>query len=203
MSKKQFVQSITIQIPTWLQHILIAVIVSYRRLRYGYCFMHIKLTKGQYATVDLKDYKELNQYKWSAIHSFRNTYYAKRYIGKVAGKSKFITMHNQIMNPPKGFVVDHIDSVGTNNTRRNLRFATPAQNSYNARKTYRKTVSKYKGVCQDRRRPGTFRADISFQHKRRHLGSFNNEIDAARAYDTAAKKFFGQFAKLNLPNESG
>jgi len=33
------------------------------------------------------------------------------------------------------------------------------------------------------------------------LGSFNTEEDAARAYNRAAKKYFGAFALLNFPDK--
>ena len=102
------------------------------------------------------------------------------------------------MNPPEGFVVDHIDGNGLNNTRDNLRVVTVAENSYNRRKMIKQGTSKYKGVHRDKR-TNRYRAAITFKCRVIHLGVFDKEIDAAKAYDEAAKELYREYACLNFP----
>jgi hypothetical protein len=105
------------------------------------------------------------------------------------------------MNAKKGEVIDHIDREGLNNCKYNLRSATPAQNRLNNCRGFNSPTSKYKGVFFDKKR-GKYRAVLSVDGKKKHLGYFDNEIDAARAYDTAAELHRGKFAALNFPDES-
>jgi len=44
-----------------------------------------------------------------------------------------------------------------------------------------------------------WRARIRVNGKRIYLGSFKNEIDAAKAYDDAAQKHHAEYASLNFP----
>jgi len=152
----------------------------------------IPLTKGRFAIVDAADYDWLNQYKWCASAS-RNRFFARS-----AVKGKGIWMHRLIMNPPAGMVVDHIDGNSLNNKRENLRICTARQNSYN-RKGYG-TASKYKGVHWNK---STKRwvAVIKHYGVSIFLGSFNSEINAAKAYDKKAKELFGEFSYLNFPDD--
>jgi hypothetical protein len=94
--------------------------------------------------------------------------------------------------------VDHIDHNGLNNRRSNLRLCTAQQNARNHRPQLRGS-SKYKGVSW-RQDGKVFRALIWHNGKSINLGRFKNEIDAAKAYDKAAKKYFGEFAYLNFPD---
>ncbi len=151
----------------------------------------IPLTRGQFAIVDAEDYPVLSQYTWFAEGTDKN-YYAVR---KENGKS--IKMHRQITNAPDHLVVDHIDHNGLNNRNTNLRPCTFTQNCQNQRRLSHKT-SKYKGVHWHKGQK-KWAAQITSNKKSHHLGYFTNEIDDARAYDRAARKYHGDFASLNFP----
>jgi hypothetical protein len=134
----------------------------------------------------------LDGYDWQLFESESKNFYAVRLDG-----NKIVKMHREIMNAPAGVFVDHRYGDGLDNRKVNLRIATRAQNQYNRRKTSKKTTSKYKGVHLDRNR-NKYRAIIGCSGKRIFLGYFDNETDAAKAYDEAAKKYHGEFAKLNF-----
>lgn len=151
----------------------------------------IQLTQGQVAIVDDEDFALVYGRKWYA-HKNKNTYYAKTW---VAGENKTISMHRLILGNSE-LVTDHIDGDGLNNTRKNLRRCTRQQNGRNqVVRTYPGKASRYKGVFLDRK----WKAQITVNGKYKFLGRFENEIDAAHAYDKAAKELFGEFARLNFP----
>jgi hypothetical protein len=107
-------------------------------------------------------------------------------------------MHRQVTNAPKGLVVDHINHNGLDNRRANLRLCTKQQNNCNSR-SFRHKTSNYKGVFKEKGSK-KFRAYIRFNKKPVHIGMFELEIDAAKAYDKKAKELFGEFAYLNFPS---
>lgn len=59
----------------------------------------------------------------------------------------------------------------------------------------------FKGVSTNHKYTNKFRASIYRGGKRIHLGYFGKPEDAARAYDEAAIKYHGKFARLNFPND--
>jgi hypothetical protein len=105
------------------------------------------------------------------------------------------------MKPPRGYCVDHKNGDGLNNTRNNLRIVTIAENNYNKRKSLNVRSSKYKGVSIDKR-TNKWRAIIYHKYIKIHLGFFDNEEEAARAYDEAAKELYGEYAVLNFKEDS-
>ena len=89
--------------------------------------------------------------------------------------------------------IDHIDLNKANNAFKNLRLATQSQNLANTF-LYPKSSTGFKGVTSHGKR---FKAAITVNRKRYHLGIFQTSELAASAYDTAAIKFFGEFSKTN------
>jgi hypothetical protein len=174
------------------------------RLNPGEVPLYGKDARGRVAIVDLKDYDLVMQYRWHIQDQERRREgrlplaYAKTAVGaKGAGKGKQIYMHSLIT----GFAeVDHQDCDGLNNRRGNLRDATHAQNVGNARKRPG-CSSRFKGVYWSQRKTGTgkWQAYIGVNHLSRYLGRFDDEEDAARAYDAAALEAWGEFARLNFP----
>lgn len=163
----------------------------------------IRLTRGKVAVVDDEDYEFLSRYKWFAVKSKKgNTYYAIRRFQQ-NGKDKSMLMHRQIMDADnKGIIkgrrlfIDHKNRNGLDNRKSNLRFCTMSQNIANSRPT-RNSSSKFKGVCWHIC-CGKWYARIMQKRRCIDLGLFENEVDAAKAYNQKAKELFGEFARLNV-----
>jgi hypothetical protein len=107
-----------------------------------------------------------------------------------------VYMHRLIMGNPEGKCIDHINGNKADNRRCNLRLCDKAQNLRNMPKRIGKYTSLYKGVHFDKNR-SKWKAEITFEYKNIHLGRFNSQIEAAKAYNSAALRLFGEFAKLN------
>ena len=146
----------------------------------------VSLSKGKSARISEED-AYLLKYDWKAVFT-KGKWYAYRTDGK-----KIIYMHREIMGfPPE---VDHIDGDGLHNERGNLRILTHSQNAKNMgmRKGNR---SGYKGVTPYAR-DGNFIVQIMVDGKNIFLGYFDDPRDGALAYDKAARKYHGKYAKTN------
>jgi len=186
--------TIQIKVPNWLDRICAWPVMLCRLWRYGYSYRRIYLSEGKWTIVDAGDYYWLNSYKW-IVYGNRNNFYAVRNSIVAPNETRPVYMHRLIMNPPPGLLVDHRNCDSLDNRRSNLRHATPSQNMQNRRKK-KNTTSKYRGVWFYN---GKYESQISYRGKKMWVGIFDSEIDAAHAYDEAAKKYHGEFARLNFP----
>lgn len=151
----------------------------------------IELTRGRVAQVDDEDYDALIKFSWRADEVRPGYWYA------VTG-TKRVYMHRLLLRAPKGKQVDHKDHDGLNNQRSNIRLCTDAQNQGN-RRLDKDNTSGYKGVHWH---PSNKKwIAVIGKGPQKHIGSYDSPEEAARAYDKAALKRWGEFAKLNFgPN---
>jgi hypothetical protein len=155
---------------------------------------YIPLTRGHYAIVDAADFDWLSRRKWY-VTSRGSKAYAIR-----VERGKTILMHREIMKPPKGAVVDHINSNGLDNRRKNMRNCTQRQNSHN-RRPQRNSTSQFAGVYQRRTQGDKWYACVGSGRDKTCFGPFDSEVEAARARDVKARERYGEFAYLNFPAE--
>ncbi|MBM3536051.1 MAG: endonuclease [Alphaproteobacteria bacterium] len=156
-------------------------------------FRRILLTQCYFTIVDGEDFEVLNQVPWCVLRSRdgRRQYAMRR------SDNRHLFMHRVITGAPKGLDVDHINGNGLDNRRANLRICTRSQNLQN--KPRRPGTSRFKGVSWNVR-DHVWYAYVNVNKSVVSLGSFQDEVEAARTYDAAALKHFGPQARLNFPD---
>lgn len=152
----------------------------------------LQLYTGEITLIDDEDYEWLSTYKLFISNKRYN--YVSLSI-KTNGKWGRKDIHQLIMKTPKGMYTDHIDGNGLNNQKKNLRIVTNSQNCMN-RISQKKTSSIYKGVSWHKKN-NKWLSNICINKKRISIGYFDNEKDAAKAYNEKAKELFGKYVKLN------
>ncbi len=161
----------------------------------------VTLSQGQVAVVDACDYPLVSGHRWAATKP-HNTWYAIAFFRLPDGRETSLFMHRLLLGLGHGDnrYADHRDGDGLNNTRENLRIATPGQNSQNRPKQITAASSRYKGVslCSI---SGRWRCSIFADGKSTNLGRFDTEREAALAYNCAALELHGDFARINVITE--
>jgi hypothetical protein len=149
----------------------------------------MNLYNGEEFLIDKDDVEWASQYTW--IKSSRG------YVIRQEGR-KVVFLHRQIMNCPKGMVVDHINGNPMDNRKSNLRICTNDENIRN-RKLNKNSTTGYKGVTFKKNNgPKKFCSRISFQRKRIQIGYFLTAKEAAIEYNKMALQLYGEFARLNI-----
>jgi len=125
------------------------------------------------------------------------------YLSTVINRSKY-SVHRIIYAMAHGkdpglYEIDHIDGDKQNNRLENLRLATRNQNLANG-PANRNAACQFRGVSFFKPIK-KWAAKIQFQNKSKSLGYFDSPEQAARAYDEAATRLFGEFARPNFPQE--
>jgi hypothetical protein len=157
--------------------------------------MIIDSTKDQTILIDDDQHKRASAHSWCAQLQDNGKYYA---VATIRGEKVYL--HRWLMNATDDQIVDHIDGNTLNNYLCNLRFATKSQNAANRKELNANNKSGYRGVSWSKSSK-KWVAQIMVNYVNYQLGRYENKEDAARAYDAAAIKHFGAFARLNFPHE--
>jgi hypothetical protein len=137
------------------------------------------------AIIDAEDYDKVKNYKWYFKDNTR-----------VHCKSKGLYLHHAIIGKPeKGFEVDHRNMDGKNNKKGNLRVVKRPQNVWNTRLSSR-NITGYKGISLHKY-SGLWHVRITANKKIISIGYFKDKDKAVEAYDEAANKYHGEFARTN------
>lgn len=155
---------------------------------------------GLFAIVDAVDAPKVLEHGWSAFRPSPRGDRVLLYV-KCTSNNKSVYLHRFILGVTDPKVkIDHENHNGLDCRQSNLRIVTHQQNTFNRRPNLN-ARSRYKGVwwhyAVDK-----WCAGITMNGKRKHLGVYDNEIDAAISYDVAAHELFGEHAYLNFPNEA-
>ena len=149
--------------------------------------------RSLFTFVDDHDFEQVSRYRWrlnSKGYAIRSRI--------VDDREVIIALHREIIKPPPGLVVDHIDHDKLNNTRANLRVITQQQNLMN-RRLFKNNSTGFKGVTFQH---GKWHARIEKDGQVMHLGFHEDLKTAALVYDCAAVMLFGEdYVWRNLPGK--
>ena len=159
----------------------------------------IPLTYWKFAIVDEEDFASVSKLKWQAHSSDHGkTFYTRSTVRLSDGRRTSIYLHRCVLMLPLCPQTDHKNRNPLDNRKDNIRPSNHSLNQGNRGLDRDIKTSRFKGVCwnmKDQR----WIASIRSRGVRIYLGSFVSQVSAARAYDTASVKHFGEFAKTNFP----
>ena len=140
---------------------------------------------GHQFMIDNDDFDRIKERHWTYSEGYWVTYI------RIGDRKMLLGMHNFIMPPKDGCIIDHVDRNRSNNRKHNLRQATVSQNNMNS--TLRKNNSGITGVKLDKRY-NKWCAVITLNKKYIWLGEYADKDVAIKARLLAEAKYFGDFA---------
>lgn len=159
---------------------------------------YVTLTRGKVAIIDAADAEAVGAHLWH----FGKSYAVRKDTQSLTEKK--VRMHRFLLGMPDGSddQCDHINRDKLDNRRSNLRVCSHVQNQFNSRirdfRAGRPVTCKYKGVYVAK---GKYIAKIGREGKKVYLGSYADPVEAAKAYDAAARRLHGEFALTNFPED--
>lgn len=157
----------------------------------------LPLKNGKFIIVDDEDFERISKYTWS-LRGNEDNFTIQRTTTTIAGTTN-ISLANEVMQTPFK-LYDHKDKNPLNNQKNNIRHCTWSENMCNRNK-FDNCTSDYKGVRYSKK-SRKWEARITKDGKTKQIGTFVNEVDAAKAYDQEALKLHGEFASLNFKMET-
>jgi hypothetical protein len=139
--------------------------------------------------LDNEDVERVSKYNWNWKGQSSDVL-STEINGKVTSMGRFLLGYDGLLQ------VDHKDRNNLNYQKGNLRVANAQQQRANSGPM---GLNTYKGVSWFKTRK-CWRATIKVNGIQKHLGYFDSEENAAKAYDKAAKQYFGEYARLNFPD---
>ena len=161
--------------------------------------MILPLSKGAFTVVDDDDYEACTEFKWSLAECSGKFYAKRQWVDATLGTPGVccsVYLHRFLT---KWSFVDHLNGISLDNRRSNLRPATATQNAQN-RDGLEGTRSGFKGVFWHAASQ-SWNARITADRRTHSLRYYSNPEEAARAYDRAALRLHGEFARTNFPKE--
>lgn len=161
--------------------------------------MKLPLNHGLTMRIDANDHANLSG--WSFYpQKHRNVWYVLACKWDSVSKKQIKQpLHRLIMNAPRRVMVCHLNGNGLDCRRKNLALGSHHENGTSFRTKRKNAASRYRGVHVNNGRGKKWTVMFWHQGKATYLGRYENELEAAKVYDSEAKRRYGKFAHLNFP----
>lgn len=139
-------------------------------------------------TFDLDKVKNFPNRWGMALNKEGYNFYCRGKVYLPNGKSKTIYLHRFITDCPKGLLVDHYDHDTLNNTRKNLRLATPSENQQNRKGAEKDSSTGIRGVHWIKR-DKVYLAKLRLNGEEIRLGYYKKVEEAEKAVIEARTRY--------------